>query len=226
MKLLIGIPAFNEESTVRNVLTKIPAQLRYIDKVDIIVVDDGSTDNTFAESRQKNTKVLRHLINRGLGGVLKTILTYTRIKNYDILVTFDADGQHNSNDISALIRPIISEKSDVVIGSRWLRKNKVPLSRYIINKFANVFTYLLYGINSSDSQSGLRAFNRKAISSINLHSDGMEVSSEIFQEIRRNGLRFSEIPITAIYTPYSLAKGQKLTNSTSILGELLLRLFR
>lgn len=226
MKLLIGIPAYNEEKVVGSVINSLTKSKINRIKTDILVVDDGSTDSTFTEAEKKGVIMLKHILNRGLGGSLKTIISYAKNNNYDILVTFDADGQHNPSDIPKLIEPIIKGEKDVVIGSRWKLSKNVPLSRVIINKLANLITFLLFSFWTSDSQSGLRALNKKAIGLINLHSDGMEVSSEFFREIFINKLRFQEVPITVRYTSYSQAKGQKLSNAPNVFFHLFMRLLR
>lgn len=226
MKLLIGIPAYNEEKVVGSVIRSIINSSKNIIKTDILVVDDGSTDSTFKEAEKQGVLTIKHILNRGLGGSLKTIISYAKYKDYDILVTFDADGQHNPSDILKLIEPIIKGEKDVVIGSRWRLSNNAPLSRVIINKLANLITFLLFSFWTSDSQSGLRALNKKAIRQINLQSDGMEVSSEFFREIYINKLRFQEVPITVRYTSYSQAKGQKLSNAPNVFFHLFMRLLR
>ena len=226
MNLLIGIPAYNEASVIGKVLKSIPGQIKGIKSIDILVVDDGSSDDTSMIAEKAGARVISHLLNRGLGGALKTILAYTRGQDYDILVTFDADGQHDGGDIPALVRPLLLKKKDVVIGSRWHKGQKKPTSRLLINKLANLLTFLLYGVKTTDSQSGLRAFGKRAINSISIQTDGMEVSSEIFKEINRHNLQFVEVPIKVIYTDYSKTKGQKLTNAGSIFLQLFLRLLR
>lgn len=223
MKILLGIPAYNEEGMIGVVLKSLPRKLGGF-KVDYLMVDDGSSDDTVNIAQKFEIKIIRHLINRGLGGALKTIFAYARNHNYNILITFDADGQHDPYDLDKLIKPIIDKKSDVVIGSRWKKKSNVPFSRVFINKIANIITFLMYGILSSDSQSGLRVFGDKAIRKITLKNDGMEVSSEIFKEINRNKLTFSEVPVKALYTKYSISKGQKLSNGPNIAVQLFLRL--
>ncbi|MCL4338813.1 glycosyltransferase family 2 protein [Patescibacteria group bacterium] len=226
MRLLIGIPAYNEEKMIGVVISSLPKRLTGVDKVDIVVVDDGSEDRTGEIAQSKRVTVLRHIINRGLGGALKTIFAFALERNYDILVTFDADGQHESKYISDVIKPILSQKSDVVIGTRWKSKAHVPFSRRLINQLANVITFILYHVWTSDSQSGFRAFNKNSINKIKLQTDGMEVSSEFFKEIKSNNLRFSEISIIPVYSDYSLEKGQRLSNAPSVMINLLLRLLR
>jgi len=226
MKILIGIPAYNEEQTVSSVIKSIPKKIDKINKIDIVVVNDGSKDATARVAESSKATILNHIINRGLGGALKTIFAYGKLLNYDIIVTFDADGQHDSRDLSCLIRPIVENKTDVVIGTRWKKNKNVPFSRLIVNKIANIITFLLFGVWSTDSQSGFRAFGKKAIQLINLQSDGMEVSSEFFREIFRNKLRYTEVPINTIYTNYSKSKGQKLSNAPNVFFQLLLKLLR
>ncbi|MBI2617142.1 glycosyltransferase family 2 protein [Candidatus Gottesmanbacteria bacterium] len=226
MRLLIGIPAFNEANTIGDVLKTIPKKIRGTGKIDILVVDDGSTDKTSQISHTYGAIVLRHLINRGLGGALKTILTYAKNKKYELLVTLDADGQHNPKDIPTIVKFLYGGNVDVVITTRWKKLPPVTFSRFLVNWFANFITYILFGVWTTDSQSGFRGFTKKAIERINIQSDGMEVSSEFFKEIHKNHLRFIEIPIQAIYTKYSRQKGQKLTNSFHVLLQLFVRLLK
>lgn len=226
MKLLIGIPAYNEAHMIGKVLEMLPKRLSGLQNIDVLVVDDGSSDETAKIAYKSGVIVLSHLINRGLGAALRTIFAYALNQKYDILVTFDADGQHNPKDILHLIDPILGNKKDVVIGTRWKQTAEVPFSRYIINKIANFITFLLFGIYTSDSQSGLRAFNQKALKMISTTTDGMEVSSEFFKEIQRNKLRFGEVPIQAVYTQYSIVKGQRMDNAPELLLRLIIRFLR
>jgi glycosyltransferase involved in cell wall biosynthesis len=226
MKLLIGIPAYNESKMIGEVIRAIP---KYIDKVgrpSVVVVDDGSLDSTGREAEKVGVLVITHVINRGLGGAIKTIFRYAKKYNYDILVTLDSDGQHDPSEISKLARPILDKKADVVIGTRWQNNSHFPLSRMLINFMANIITFLTYGIWSTDSQSGMRAFGKKAIKKIRLQTDGMEVSSEIFREIFIHKLHFIEKPIHVIYTEYSMSKGQRLSNAPNVFFQLLFRLLR
>lgn len=226
MKLLIGIPAYNEGQMIESVIGSIPSKIKGFEKVDILVVDDGSTDGTKHIVQNQGAILLSHIINRGLGGALKTIFAYALQYHYDALVTFDADGQHKGEDLIKLVQPILEEKKDVVIGARWKNRVKVPFSRYLVNQCANLVTWFLFGIYSTDSQSGLRVFNRHAIETIQITSDGMEVSSEFFKEIKTHNLRLGEVPISPIYTDYSIKKGQRLDNAPEVLFRLLIKFLR
>lgn len=226
MKLLIGIPAYNEEEAIEKIVKSIPARIGLIRQIDILVVDDGSNDDTFIKAKRGGAKVIRHILNRGLGGALKTIFTFAKMRKYDILVTMDADGQHKPSDLDRMIQPLIKDGFNVVIGSRWKNNNVNIFTRFILNQIANVVTLLLFGVWSSDTQSGYRAFDKNAIEKIKIVSDGMEVSSEFFKEIARNKLVFAEVPIEAIYTDYSKNKGQKMYDSPDVLFQLIMRLIK
>jgi glycosyltransferase involved in cell wall biosynthesis len=227
MKLTLIIPAFNEETVIAKILKEVEKELTKIGPFEIIVVDDGSEDNTAQKARKLKATVLSHPINRGLGGALGTGLEYAKLNNSDIAVTFDADGQHDSKDIKKIIRPILRNKADVVIGSRTLKgKKNIPWDRRVIIWGSNLITRLMFGIKTTDSQSGFRAFSKKALESVKIRTQGMEVSSEIFSEIKRSDLILSEIPIKVIYTDYSRKKGQSNLNALTILVRLILRLAR
>ncbi len=226
-KILIGIPAFNEASVIKNVLQKLPKKLKDIEQIEVIVVDDGSTDDTSKVVLERGFKVIRHLINLGLGASIGTLFTYARQYDFDILITLDGDGQHDPKDINKLIRPVIDKQADVVIGSRLIKEVVLmPFTRRIVNLVANLITYFLSGIYSTDSQSGFRVFSRKAINSIEIITQRMEVSSEIFREVKRHRLRYREIPIKTKYTNYSIGKGQKINNAVNIFYKLLIRSMR
>lgn len=227
MKLTVIIPAYNEERVITKVLTDLKKVLQKFGEYEIVVIDDGSSDKTGALARKQGATVLRHLINRGLGGALGTGLAFTKRKNAQLVVTMDADGQHDPKDLKKVIKPIIQANADVVIGSRLLKgTSRIPLDRLAVLKASNLLTQLLYSIKTSDSQSGFRAFSKKAISEIKIITQEMEVSTELFSEIKRLKLRLSEVPIKVIYTPYSKGKGQSNLNAVSVVARLILRLAR
>lgn len=203
MSVSIIIPAYNEEKTIAEVVCRAK---KHSSKV--IVIDDASSDNTSKIAAMEGAKVYKHAINRGLGGALGTGFKVALIENTEILITLDADCQHDPDDIPNLIKPLVDGQADVVIGSRFLSRQEMPALRRLYNNLGNIVTFALFGVKTTDSQSGLRAFNKKAIESINIKSNRMEVSSEIIKEIGLRNLRVMEIPIKAIYTEYSLSKGQ------------------
>lgn len=219
MKTLIIVPAFNEEKSIASVII----DLKKHGFKNILLVNDGSLDDT--ASKAKGVKIINHIINRGLGAALGTGFEYAKLNNYDIAVTFDSDGQHKAKDIKKLLAKI--GRADVVIGSRLLKNTKdMPVDRIVINVISNLLTFAIYGIWSTDSQSGLRAFNKKSIECIKIKTQRMEVSSEFLKEIKRNNLRFVEVSIDPIYTEYSRQSGQSNLNSFNVAIRMLLRLFR
>jgi glycosyltransferase involved in cell wall biosynthesis len=218
-KLFIVIPAYNEEKT----LGKVIDDLRKEGYKNIIVVDDGSKDKTYDVASKKNVFLFKHLINRGLGGALGTGLDAAYHLDADIAVTFDADGQHCVSDLKNMIQPILKGKADVVIGSRMINPKGMPLVRKIGNWLLNVITWMLFGFWTTDSQSGMRAFDRKSLYKIETRTSRMEVSSEFFKEFRKHRLKLAEVPIKVIYTEYSLAKGQSSWNAFKIVTKLIIR---
>lgn len=218
-EVFILVPAFNEEKTIGKVIDKLKAE----GYSSIVVINDGSVDNTEKISKESGAIVLRHIINRGLGGALGTGISYAKKEKAKFVVTFDADGQHEAQDIARLVRYMVKKRKDVVIGSRLINPKGMPLIRRIGNWGFNIITYILFGVWTTDSQSGLRCFNRKAVEKIQIKTNRMEVSSEIIKEVGDKKLKFGEIPIRAIYTDYSLEKGQSSINGIKILFKLILR---
>ncbi|MBI4407989.1 MAG: glycosyltransferase family 2 protein [Candidatus Kerfeldbacteria bacterium] len=222
MKPYIIIPAYNESKTIREVLDKIKQKY---DADHVIVIDDGSTDSTYADVQQCGVRVYRHAINRGLGGALGTGLAVARALGAELAVTLDADGQHDIDEIDHLIAPIINKEAQVVIGSRLLQPRGMPMIRRAYNRIANIITWIIFGVWTTDSQSGFRAFSQEAIKVVNLRTNRMEVSSEFFKEIKAHRLTFQEVPIRAIYTDYSLSKGQNFfVGIKTVVRLILLRL--
>lgn len=213
--VFIILPAYNEEQTLGEIIRKIKTG----GYSNIIVVDDGSWDSTYREAKSRGVLVLKHEINLGSGAATRTGLDAAKLLGAMVAVTMDADGQHDPSEIDKLIQPIRKGRADVVFGSRFLQKNKVPWEKRAFNRIANVFTWFLSGLYLSDTQTGLRAFNRKAIELIDIRMSSFEFCSEIVCEVSRNRLRLAEVPISVRYdipqkldpvrSGYSLAQGIK-----------------
>ena len=227
MKLAILIPAYNEEKTLAKVIQSLPKKINKVTAIEVIVVNDGSKDETLKIAEKMKVTTLSHMINRGLGGALGTGFAYAKQNNFDALITFDADGQHSSRDIEPVLRPILNKKADISIGSRlksafWQTKG-MPWYRIVGVWGLNVLTLIFFWVWTTDSQSGLRAFSKLAIAKINIKANRMEVSSEFFNEAQTHNLKIAEVPIKPIYTPYSLQKGQKNINGFKILFRMIHR---
>ena len=221
MNIYIIIPAYNEDKTIGGVISGIRSN--YPD-YKVVVVDDGSNDNTYQQTLAAGVKVLSHLINRGQGAAIGTGIKYALAKGAEIIITFDADGQHQVADLSKIIRPIIENQAAVVLGSRFLSgTNQIPLLRKIILKLGVIFTRIISGVKLTDAHNGLRAFGRKAAERINITQDRMAHSSEIIEEIKKNKLNFIEVPVTVNYTKYSLQKGQTAFDSLKIVKDILIK---
>ena len=226
MKVVIVVPAFNESAVIYKVLKGIPKKIKGTSNVDVVVINDGSGDDTQNEATRAGIATINHAINRGLGAAIKTGIEYAKRNKADIMVTFDGDGQHDPSDIEKIISPIIQKKADLVIGSRFKKLKRVPVDRYFLNWIANFITFLFYGVATTDSQSGLRAFSKNALDVIDFKGERMDFSSEILLEAKRNNLRIAEVPVRAIYTEYSRKKGQRNLNAIPTFARFLVRLLR
>jgi glycosyltransferase involved in cell wall biosynthesis len=217
-KIVAVIPAYNEAGHVGEVVRSVS------DHVDhVVVVNDGSRDQTAEEARSAGAFVCSHLVNRGLGGGVATGLQAALWLGADIIVTLDADGQHVPHEVREVTGPIVRGEADFVIGSRLMNPKGMPLVRRLANRAADLCTRLIFGVRVNDSQSGFRAFSRRVAESIEIRTSRMEVSSEIVVEVARRGFRIAEVPITVIYTDYSLSKGQSFTVGLQTLAKLLVR---
>ncbi|MBN1502542.1 glycosyltransferase family 2 protein [Candidatus Woesearchaeota archaeon] len=219
-KLYIVIPAYNEEKTIGKVLNS----LKKAGYKNVVVVDDGSQDKTPVIVRKLNVPLLRHIINRGQGAALKTGIEYALLKEADIIVTFDADGQFLVKEIRKVVEPITNKDAEAVLGSRFLGEARnIPFSKKIVLSIGKIVVRILYGIKVTDSQIGFRAFSRKAAETIDIKSNRMEHAGEIMGEIVRNSLRYKEVPVTIIYTSYSKKRGQSWKDSLKLGIKMLLR---
>ena len=196
MSIIVGIPAFNEE---KNIAVLIIQLKKVADK--IIVCNDGSTDLTSKIAEELGATVINHEKNLGYGAAIRSIFLKSRDLNGDILVTFDADGQHRVEDINKVINPIINEESDLVIGSRFLDESEkeVPQYRKIGIKIITKITNATIKKQLTDSQSGFRAYSKKVLDELNPSELGMGISTEILIKASARNFRISEVPIKITY---------------------------
>lgn len=218
-EIIAVIAAYNEEKKVAGVVDEVS---KYVDLV--IVVDDGSKDKTANVIKNKKAVILRHCINLGQGAALQTGFDYAKKMNPTVVITYDADGQFKAKEIKKIIKPILNKKVDVVLGSRFLGKtiNMSSIRKYIL-KLGILFTLVFSEIKLTDTHNGFRALSNKALNSIEITQNRMAHASEIIDEIKKNKLSYTEIPVTIKYNDYSKQKGQNNFNSIKIVIDLISR---
>jgi len=215
--LWIVVPAYNEEPRLEQSLTTLVGG-----PWNVVVVDDGSTDRTNEIARRFPVWVLKHPVNCGQGAALKTGFDFAVDKGAEVIVTYDADGQHDPREIGALVAPIINGEVEVTLGSRFLGETRdMPWSRYAILKAGIVFTKYFSGISLTDTHNGFRAFSRNAIQQIQITHPRMAYASEILEEIVRHQISYKEVPVTISYSRETLTKGQSSWEAFRITGHLL-----
>ncbi len=196
MKIIVGIPAFNEEKNIASIITKLSSIADTI-----LVCDDGSTDLTATIAKKIGAVVIKHEKNLGYGAAIRSLFLKAKDLDGDVLVTFDADGQHRIDDIKNVIKPIVNQEADLVIGSRFLDESEkeVPQYRKVGIKVITKITNASIKKQLTDSQSGFRAYSRKIISELNPLETGMGVSTEILIKASSKDFRIVEVPIKVIY---------------------------
>ncbi len=212
------VPAYNESR-------RLDATLHGLDsfRPNIVVVDDGSSDDTYQAALGHDVHVLRHLINLGQGAALQTALDYVLEEGAEYIITFDADGQHSVEDLARLLEPLRAGNADVVLGSRFLGQTVgITWSRWLVLKLGVLFTRLFSQIRVTDTHNGLRAMTRAAAERIAITQNRMAHASEILDQIRQSGLRFVEVPVTIYYSDETMAKGQSSWNALKIVSQLVL----
>jgi polyprenyl-phospho-N-acetylgalactosaminyl synthase len=220
LNIFIIIPAFNESSGLAEVLKSL-LSLHY----KVILVDDGSTDDTAKIAKTFPVILICHQLNLGQGAALETGMEAAKQLQADFVIHFDADGQHIASDIEQLLEPLRMGDADIVFGSRFLGKKAsgLSLSKKIILKTGRWVNYMITGVMLSDAHNGFRALNKRALHAIHFRQQGMAHASEILYEVRRQSLRYLEMPVHIRYTGYSKQKGQGILNSINILFHLLFK---
>ena len=212
------VPAFNEAKTIGSVVRNL---FRHVDQV--VVVDDGSADDTGRVAREEGAVVLRHEINRGQGAALETGHEYARRMNADYLLHFDADGQFDVTDIAPALAELKKTSADVLFGSRFLRSGQqIPwMKKYLLLPIAYIFQRIFYGSRLRDAHNGFRILNRRALHAIHITHDRMAHATEIAAQVNAAGLWYIEFPVKVMYREY----GQGFTGGVKILKDLVLGKF-
>ena len=214
---LAAMPAYNEG---RNIARMVQRAKPYVDLV--VVVDDGSSDDTSQRAEEAGAYVVQHQQNGGYGAALQTIFETARDLGADRMVIIDSDGQHDPDEIPKLLQPL-DRGVDLVIGSRFCNGNgqEVPAYRKVGMKVLDIVTNLVGGINVTDSQSGFRAYSRRAIDCIRIDGNGMSAGSEILLQARDNRLKLEEVEIHCSYDVERASTENPVSHGVKVLLTLL-----
>jgi glycosyltransferase involved in cell wall biosynthesis len=220
--LWIVIAAYNEEPRLGATLKG----LRERGYNNIVVVDDGSSDRTMEIAAASGVWALRHIVNLGQGAALQTGISFALNRRAATIVTFDADGQHDPDEIPRIISPVRDGTAEVALGSRFLGKaENIPLMRKLVLKGGVIFTRLFSGIHITDTHNGFRAFSSAAAQQLKIRQNRMAHASEILDQIQTLHIRFVEVPVTIRYSVETMAKGQSSWNALKIVAQLILGRF-
>lgn len=223
-KIFVIIPCYDEAAVIRNTVEKVLSR-----GYSVVVVDDCSKDNTKKELQTLPLAYLRHCINMGQGAALQTGIDFAKKKGADFFVTFDADGQHDPDDIKGMVELMKQDNSDIVFGSRFLpgARTNVSGSRSFMLNVARYVNYLVSGILLSDAYNGLRLFSRKAAGLIRITENKMAHATQFQMLAARHKLRYAEYPTHIQYNEYTRQKGLKNIDGLKIFFEIILyKIFR
>jgi len=214
---IVCIPAYNEEKVIGDLVKKCQT---YADKV--IVCDDGSTDNTAMVAQENGALVIRQKKNLGKGSAMKSLFASALENGADVIVTIDGDGQFLPEEIPIVMEPILQNQSDIVIGYRFDDKNEMPSYRRMGNKFLDRISNLASELPFRDTQSGFRAYSKKALLTIKFTADGFGADSEILIDAARKNLRIAERKVTVLYhTGASTSTKHPVTHTVGVINTLI-----
>lgn len=216
-KVYILIPVFNEEKKIKGVVSDLS---KYF--VNIVAVNDGSTDSSRDILESLDVTLLNHSINLGQGAAISTGFKYIQnLMNAKAVVTFDADGQHSVEDAKAFAKEILSCDEEVIFGSRFIKnKANIPFLKKIALSIVVLFTNRFSRTKLSDAHNGLKAIKKDSLKKIDITIDGFGFESQIIHQVSKKNMTYKELPTNTIYTSYSKNKGQKLINGLIILEDL------
>ena len=217
MSILLCIPAFNEEYVIGNVIKE---SLKFVDNV--VVYDDGSTDETSDVAEKAGAYVIKNLQNKGKGFALQSLFKYAKYHNCEIIVTMDGDGQFKPDEILKLCNPILHNNQDVVVGYRFDNNDEMPKYREIGNKMLDRLSNMASKLPVRDTQSGFRAYSKKAINLITLSNDGFGADTEILLDAFDKGLKITEEKVTVLYnTGYSTSTKNPISHTTGVVASII-----
>lgn len=217
--VVVIVPAYNEETKIFETLEGLRKYFK-----NIIVVDDGSLDNTYSEAKKLSSFTVKHPINLGQGAAIQTgIFKALMIPEFNYLLTFDADGQHSPESAAEIAMEIKRTDFDIILGSRFLGKStsSMPLKKRITLKLGVLFTRIDSKLDITDTHNGLRVMKKSFAKILNLKQPGMAHASEILNCIHKSEASWKEFPVKVYYTDYSKKKGQSILNAINILTEVL-----
>ncbi len=223
-KLWVVVPAYNEDAVIEEVVAGLSSA-----GFSVVVVDDGSKQPLDERLQKANCHILRHVINLGQGAALQTGIDYALRSGATAIATFDADGQHSVEDLASLAAPVFNNKCEVALGSRFLpggSAQNAPKSRLALLRLATRFSRFSSGLPITDTHNGLRVFSRSAAARIQITQNRMAHASQLLSQIQQENLSIQEVPVTIRYTPYSLAKGQRMSNIFNIVWESFTEIFQ
>lgn len=215
--IYVVIPAKDEGRYIQSLIK----QIKDLGFKNIVVVNDQSIDRTKTLAEEiSDIVVLDHVINLGPGAATQTGIAHAVSKNADMILTIDADLQHNPKDLIRLRNHLQKSQADLVIGSRFIGKNEIPISRIFYNKVGNFVSFLLTGKMLTDSQSGLKAISGNLARSLNLSYDGFEFCMEIIKQASHTNAKIDEIPVDVRYTKETTSKGQNLMSCINMISRI------
>lgn len=221
--IYIIVPAFNESKVIKKTLSELKIFFK-----NIIVIDDGSEDDTKEIAKSMGVILLHHPINLGQGASISSAINFLKkMKDLDGAITFDADGQHSAQDAVSFAEEILICDEDIIFGSRFLMHSQnIPLTKRAVLSVVKMMSNFFLGLKHTDAHNGLKAFNKKALDKLSLKIDRYGFETEIIAQLKKHNLKYKELPTNIVYNDYSLKKGQSLRNGIRVLESIVGLIFK